>query len=140
MKRIRHIVPARFVHDSDFKCACPGADEAEMLASYAAWIALDVQTSFVQRDDDGKTRVSVEHGNAATTLRFEHAKYYFPPVAVLSYLNRELERRGQPERFVALTLDGRELVVLVEPAQLGALRDLGARIVHEGVDTRVFAP
>ena len=139
VKRLRGIVPARFVQDSDFKCSSPGEDEAALLAEYAAWAGLTVETAFVQWDESRMTRVHVTRDGVSATLRFVHVKYYFPPVAVLSYLNRELERMSEPSRFVALAGEGRELVALVTPPQLAAISGLGYEVVFEGVDASVFA-
>lgn len=43
--------------ESDFKCSCPGEDEADLLVRLAALAGLEISTRFQQYDDEGKTIV-----------------------------------------------------------------------------------
>ena len=87
--------------ESDFKCSCPGEDEADLLVRLAALAGLEISTRFQQYDDEGKTIVWASYQGVETEMRFERRKYYFPPEELLEYLNGILRARGGDRRFVA---------------------------------------
>lgn len=125
--RIRSLVPPGRRHASDFKCSCPGFDEAEVLLELAALAQLPVVCERFAVDPSGQVVLDVAADGSAV-LAFPRTKYLFPPDALLGYLNGLLEARRAGRRLYACTDAHEEAVVLVSTEEHAALVAAGVRV------------
>jgi hypothetical protein len=116
-------------YESDFKCSCPGHDEADLLVELARLAHVHVEVSnIVQYNEDGHAQFTVAGGTIPHVLQIARRKYYFPPSELIDYLNGRLHASGSRLRYAALKDGVSELVAAGEPE---ALRNHGTLVYPE---------
>ena len=102
MGRILDVVPRSRAYPSDFKCPAPGPDEADLLLELAKLARLEVECGHWELPGHDVVLYARERRGPPMAITMPRAKYAFPPIGMLRYLNEALRARGATRRLVAV--------------------------------------
>lgn len=138
MGRILDVVPRARAYPSDFKCPAPGPDEASLLLELATLAGLEVECGHWELPGHDVVLYARDRRGPPMAITMPRAKYAFPPIGMLRYLNETLRARGATRRLVAVRdgepwrvgCDG-EVVVWIDADERARLEAAGVTFPSE---------